>query len=112
MPVGPSYRERSSSNRSISDVVGGGADDLRGAGVRNVGQQGTDRQTHRRPEALSDTDDLLAELAPAQRRLGSEHEDHVGAGQRGTPTPRPWATRSNGCDRRRAARAVARWRSR
>ena len=61
-------------------IVVGRAVHLDGSAVGNVGEQGTEREAHARAEALRDADELVAEQAPTQRGLGTEHEDDVAAG--------------------------------
>ena len=79
--------------------VAGRADDLHRPGVRHVGEQGAEADGHPRAELLGDADELGAEQLPAQRRLGTEHEQHVAAGHRRRPQRRPSATRSSGARR-------------
>ena len=66
-------------------VVGRRADQRHGPRVRDVGEQRTEGERHADVESVGDTHDLLGEEPPAQRRLGAEHEQHVGAGQRDRP---------------------------
>ena len=85
---------------AVDDLgIAGRAEDLHRPGVRHVGEQGAEADRHRRAVALGDADELAAEQPPAQRRLGTEHEEDVAAGRPTPTTARPSATRWCG-DRR------------
>ena len=66
-------------------VVGRRADQRHRARVGDVGEQRTERERHAHLESIGDSDELLAEEPPAEGGLGSEHEQHVGTGQRDRP---------------------------
>ena len=85
MPVGPSYVERWRSKRSMQLGVARRADDVNRMGVRHVGEQRAEADAHRHVEVFGQSDDLLREEAPLQRRLRADDQDRVGARQRRGP---------------------------
>jgi hypothetical protein len=58
-------------------LVGGQAVDHHRLGVRHVGEQRAHRHDELGAERLGEVDDVLAERAPAHRRLGALHEDEI-----------------------------------
>ena len=85
MPVGPLVLRALEFEALDQGIVGCRADQRDRPRVRDVCEQCTERDRHRRPETIGDAGDLFGEQPPPECGFGAEHEDDVGAGERRRP---------------------------